>query len=408
MTPGKPKRVLLIITNLTFGGAQRVFCEHSKSMRDNNFEVFECVFNSDTVNVFPSGNQLLSLDVKAGRNWPDKIFRFLQRIHRLRKIKLQFKIDLCISHLEGADLINILSKRNEKVITWVHGSKRFDQNISGLLGCLRHKYFIPYTFHKADQVVTVSKSIKEELINYYGVNPSKIKTIYNYFDIPDIQSKGGMPLPQKYLPAFSSLPIVLFSGRFAKQKNTLSMIAWFATFVKTTSAKLVLIGDGELRDEMLQYCSTLALRTYHPWSEIEIHDDYEVYFMGFQENPFQFINRASIFILPSLWEGFPMAIGEAMACGIPVASADCPTGPKEMLTEGDFKNLTYPFFAKYGLLLPLLNERTFGVWISGVSALLEDKVRLREYSKLAIKRASDFSKKANATQVVELIESICP
>lgn len=401
---GKRKRILLLITNLTFGGAQRVFHDQSEVLSDR-FEVFECVFNNDLGTAFPTGKNVISLNVPAGKTWIGKVFRFLQRIYHLKKIKKQYHIDVCISHLEGADLVNILSKNREKVVTWVHGSKRFDQNISGLIGFIRHQFLIPYTYSRADHVVTVSKAIKEELIKYYRVKPYAIQTIYNYFDVPDIRTKARIPLAEKYKSVFSTLPVLLFSGRLAKQKNTLAMITWFAAFVKTNPSKLVILGDGELRSEMLKHCTSLDLNFYSCWADMELHGDYQVYFLGFQENPFQLMIRASIFILPSLWEGFPMAIGEAMACGIPVASADCPTGPKEMLTESG-ESLPYPFFASYGLLLPLLNEKTFTLWSTGISELLDDERKRERYAIQSSLRAEDFSKGKNAMHTSKLIESV--
>jgi Glycosyltransferase Family 4 len=162
----KRKKVLLLIPNLTFGGAQRVFHDHSLLL-SQHYEVIECVFNLETSHAFPSGNRLLSLDVKAGTNLFDKFFRFLQRVSRLRRIKEQYDIDICISHLEGADLVNILSRRREKIVVWIHGSKLFDQNISGILGFIRQRLLIPFAYSSADKVVCVSDAIQQELVNSF-------------------------------------------------------------------------------------------------------------------------------------------------------------------------------------------------------------------------------------------------
>lgn len=402
------KRILLLITNLTFGGAQRVFYDQSKLL-SRHFEVIECVFNTQTENAFPTGNKLVSLDVKAGTNWFDKLFRFLQRVQRLKKVKRENQIDVCISHLEGADLVNVLSGAGEKTITWVHGSKRFDQNISGLVGTLRHKLLIPYTYKTADRVVTVSKAIKDELKNYYGIPEATVQTVYNFFDIQAIKAKGKLPIHPQYLPVYSGLPTLVFSGRLAKQKNPEAMINWFAAFVQTFRSKLIVIGDGELREQLIELAISLKLKVYHPWNGMPLHDQYQLYFLGFQENPFQFIQRSDLFILPSLWEGFPMALGEAMCCDVPVASADCPTGPREMLGRTDElqRELNYPHFADYGLLLPILTKNTESCWTEAISKLLQESTLQERYRQQSKDRIGLFSKEKNEQIVIEVVESIC-
>jgi glycosyltransferase involved in cell wall biosynthesis len=395
----------MIIPNLNFGGAQRVFYNLSVELA-KHYRVVECVFNFDSGHAFESGNQVISLEVKGGNNLVSKVWQFLIRYKRLRDLKRRINPDICISHLEGADLINVLSQQNDKTITWVHGSKRHDQNITGFLGMLRHYVLIPYTYKRADWVVTVSKAIKDELTLHYRVDSKKIRPIYNYFDVEIIKSKSQSPIDKGIESVFDDIPVLIFSGRLVKQKNPESMLRWFATFIERQPCRLVLVGDGELRNELLSVCLELKLRTYHPWSNKASTQDCQVIFLGFQENPFQFIKMASVFILPSLWEGFPMALGEAMCCGIPVVSANCPTGPLEMLTEKDSNEITYPYFAEYGVLMPLMKEENFDVWSQGLITLLNDKNMLANYSSQSSKRSEVFSKENNTRHLVELIENI--
>ena len=69
-----------------------------------------------------------------------------------------------------------------------------------------------------------------------------------------------------------------------------------------------------------------------------------VSFPGFVKNPYAFMSKASLFVLSSLWEGLPTVLIEALSCGIPVISTDCPSGPREILQDG-----------KYGALVPVQN-----------------------------------------------------
>jgi len=399
--------VLLLIPNLNFGGAQRVFYDHSRLLA-KHYEVIECVFNTETTQAFPSGNRLLSLDVKAGTNLFDKFYRFLQRIKRLRKIKKQNNVAICISHLEGADLVNIFSRRREKIVSWIHGSKRFDQNISGLIGVIRQYLLIPLAYSLADRVVCVSEAIRQELIEHYRITPDRLTTIHNFFDVQEIRNMANEPLLNKFIPVYADAVVLIFSGRLSRQKNIGSLLTWYSTFQSTSRNRLLIVGDGELREELLEICASLKIKTYHPWSNHSLDDSYQVYFLGFQENPLNFVKNADVFLLPSLWEGFPMVLGEAMACSTPIISADCPTGPREMLTDNirfDHQ-LEYPYFGGYGVLVPLLNEFSFSSWTAALSKIMEDQTLIDYYKDHSLERVEFFSKERNSQKIINLVNSI--
>ena len=125
--------LLLLIPNLGVGGAQRVFHDHSVELA-KHYRVTEAVFNLDGGNQYPSTNELVSLDVAGGGNPVDKLQNFWRRVTRLKALKSRLETDVCISHLEGADYVNLLSKGREKIILCVHGSKLHDAEIWGALG----------------------------------------------------------------------------------------------------------------------------------------------------------------------------------------------------------------------------------------------------------------------------------
>src|SRR5690242_9656971 len=168
--------VMLVIPNLGSGGAQKVF-RRQLAFYSSKCTTIGVVFNRDGFIDEDRRMDILTLDVPAGRTWPGKFIFFLRRIKRLRAIKRQHGVTVSISHLEGADYVNCLSRVNEKVICWIHGTKTHDRDISGTLGLLRRNILMPYLYRKSHLIVTVSERIAVELKRDFGQGSSRIISI---------------------------------------------------------------------------------------------------------------------------------------------------------------------------------------------------------------------------------------
>lgn len=350
------QNVMLLIPNLGRGGAQKVFLDQVESLA-THFNVTGCVFNWD--GAFESDKRLnmVSLDVPAGKNIIAKIFYFFLRIIKLHKQKKELGIQVCISHLEGADYVNILSKKKDRVVCWIHGTKKHDQNISGTLGTIRMKILMPLLYTRANQLVAVSKGIAEELVAYTRGNRKSIHTIYNGFDVAGIIKLSIEKIDPAYETLFTHSKIIITHCRLSRQKNIDSLLSIIATLAGKQNTKLVIAGDGELRDYLLAECSRLNMKVWSVWSNATVDSAAAVFFIGQQTNPFKLLRRSSVYIMTSQWEGFPLALCEAMACGLPVVVSDCFTGPREIIAPHiqEPQPVGQPYATPYGVLMPMVS-----------------------------------------------------
>ncbi len=406
--------ILLLISNLGLGGAQRVFHDHSVEL-GRHFAVTEVVFNLDGGNVYPSSNELVSLDVAGGGSPLNKVRNFWRRIERLKALKRVRRPAVCISHLEGADYVNLLSKGPEKVILCVHGSKLHDQNIQGAVGWLRKNVLLPALYNRADRIVTVSRDIVPELVEGFGVKPEKLLTINNFFEVAQVEAKSHEPLSATEAAVYAAGPVLVTAGRLTIQKNQAPLLDAFAALLPRRAARLVFVGDGELREALVTHARALGLRVFAAWEPgATLTPDHDVYFLGMQQNPFKYLRPATAFVFPSAWEGFPMALGEAMICGLPVLSTDCPTGPREMLapaTTAPAAPLRQAERGTYGLLLPMLTQPAtlavdLGVWTDALATLLADPAEQARLGQLARQRMQDFTRERIASQWVALVNEL--
>lgn len=400
----KRLKVLMLIPNLDFGGAQRVFFEISNFLA-TKYEVHDCSFNDDEAGAFLTDQKTHSLNVSAGKNIIQKFFHFLVRCSRYGNLKRTEQIDISISHLEGANYVNVFSGGRAVKIIVEHGSKlAFDEKRRGLLGWIRKHLLMPILFRMADHIIVVSKGIEIELIEHFKISPKKITVINNSFDLSRIIALSAEALIEKYEKIFR-VPTILASGRLVKEKNLFPLLDIILKIKRTTPCRLVLLGEGELKDELIKYARQIGLTVNCDEADTETNAD--IYFLGYQVNPFKFIARASLFVLPSTREGFPLSLCEAMICGVPVLATDCSTGPREILapgTEGNY-SLSAPARESFGILMPQLTKETLHIWSSEVLNLISNKEAGNNYRARGAERMTDFSKERIMDKWIDVIES---
>lgn len=197
-----------------------------------------------------------------------------------------------------------------------YSSIQFKHNLAGRIFMRLLQKFYPM----ADLVIANARDLAEDLKQTFNVPESKLKVIYSPFDLEKIESLSQQ-FPEH--PWFSEkIPVLLHAARLIEQKNQLLLLKAFSIVNREIPCRLIILGDGPLEKLLKVESNTLGVGE-------------NVAFLGWQDNIFKYMHHATAFILSSNYEGLPSVLVQAMACGCPVISTDCPSGPREILENGN-------------------------------------------------------------------------
>ena len=183
----------------------------------------------------------------------------------------------------------------------------------------RHSQRRRLLFPAAAHVVAISHGVAENVAAIVGVPEDRFSVIYNPAFTPDIARLAEAEADH---PWFGDVgpPVVLGTGRLARQKDFPTLIEAFRRVLVERPCRLLILGEGPMRHELESRVRALGLEGH-------------VSLPGWAENPWAFMARAALFVLSSQHEGFGNVLVEALACGCPAVSTDCPAGPAEILED---------------------------------------------------------------------------
>ena len=366
-------KIVFIIPSLAFGGAQRVLLHLINSLNKNKYSICLVLFQDilDYKGELHFSGEIVYLDKKS--RWG-----FLKLIFKLRKTLKTYQPDTVLSFLHYTNIVTMIAslyaKRKFKLILCERSyTPKYLAKIR--LGYLR-RWLIKFTYRKADKILTVSKSIARVLEEDFNIKSEKIKTIYNPIMLNEIKDKCQKEIKHPFFED-ERAKIIICVGRLAEQKRLDILLRAFSFVRKRdNSVYLIIVGDGELRKELENLSSELRV---NKWTD----------FVGFQSNPYAWIHKADIFVLSSDFEGFPNVILESMACGTPVISTDCPSGPNEIIVNG-----------QSGILVPTEDEKALA---EAILKLLRNETLRRTLSEEAKRRVETFRIEKILPQYEEVI-----
>jgi len=394
------KHIAIIVQKLNGGGAERAAANLSISL-SKYYEVHLIVFDAREVK-YPYNGILHNLMIPSENNGLIRILNVFKRTKAVKEIKKKYGIVASISLMDGANLINVLSKKHDKVFPSIRiqMSKVPHRTVNGKLK-KSELLFLRFIESKATKIVAVSKGTEDDLVENCGVNKSKVTTIYNMCDSELILDNANK---HENDVLHISKHSVCTMGRLTNQKGHWHLIRAFVTVIKTVpDAQLYILGKGPLEDKLKKLTN-----------ELLIPDN--VHFLGFVEAPHAIVHKCRLFVLPSLFEGMSNTILEALACGTPVISTDCESGSREILAPGTGqpRTLSEVEYADYGILTTVGDEHSFNSYDSlsedenqlaeAIVSCLLDEDMWHKYANQARIRSYDFSFDCIGREWQKLIE----
>jgi glycosyltransferase involved in cell wall biosynthesis len=390
------KNILLLIpTFADEGGTQKMVFELGRLLAEK-YTVYECSFDSfNEPHVFKNDNKVLSLDSPATSSIAGKLFSYPVKATRLRKIKKKYSIDITISNLWAADLVNSLSGGKKISIGHVNILGNFQNRM-----LLKMRWFAGLIYRRFDRVVAVNKHLQNELAELFRLRSEQVTYINNFIDLPKDQ-------PPEIIKLTNKKRLVTF-GRLNGIKNHEPLIIVLNELKKKMAVQLVIMGAGPKMESLVQFTKELGLSVSNDLNNMEA----EVIFTGFHPDPFSVLRSSDLFVFPSRSEGFGLVIVEAMYAGLPVISSDCPTGGPHVIMEG--RGDTYQAGRKiaeetpYGWLMPIpeLNDSSLDLWENQILALLRDQHTMQRMSENGCRRAGEFAKDKIKEKWFRLIDTL--
>ena len=301
--------VAFLLRDLGEGGAERSSLRLAKGLARDGMAV--------TLFLLKKKGPMLA-EVEKGVEVVDLGNSFLRLLARLRSGRIDFLLPIYTSM--SALLAKVILRAPWHVVLSQRNMFTMDRGpIQTRLRFLRSRLLFPF----ASACVCISQGVADEMRTLGLIGEEKIHVIYNPVITDKLLSDMEEPAKHSWFDE-GAPPVILGVGRLGDQKDFSTMIRAFALLAsRYPNLRLLILGEGKERPmlEKLVREKNLTGRVSLP---------------GYAPNPYPCMKRAALFVLTSRFEGFGNVVAEALACGCTVVSADCKSGPAEILDSGKY------------------------------------------------------------------------
>jgi N-acetylgalactosamine-N,N'-diacetylbacillosaminyl-diphospho-undecaprenol 4-alpha-N-acetylgalactosaminyltransferase len=326
MTCDKAK-VLFVINSLTGGGAERVMSTllaNSGAWTDR-YEIALALLDDDPrAFSLPEWLRVFQLDCGGGT---------VASIRSVNRIVREYDPQVVLSFLTRSNFATSLAMLKRRRPCIISERTSTPAHLGGGVRRFATKMLMRAIYPRATKVVAVSAGVATKLIDRFGVSAKNMEVIPNPVDAAAIEAAAGENSPLDVRE-----PYIIAVGRLVSVKNYPLLIEAFAR--SGLSCRLVIAGDGPERDKLKGLAEKLGVGP-------------RVAMPGWLANPYPALRSSSAFALSSNVEGFPNALVEALALGVPCVATDCPHGPAEILGDGTTPAMSGATIAGAGILTPV-------------------------------------------------------
>lgn len=368
------KKILFLIPNLSYGGAEKVLVNLANHLDKNKYDVTVQTLFDVGVN-----RQYLKEDVHYKYNFKKQI---KGNSHLLKLFSPEFlfkhlvteEYDILVSYLEGptARIISGCQDPNKKKLCWIHTEQHSKQAASA---AFRSEKEAEDCYKRFDRIICVSKTVKEDfkkIFDYKG----PMDVLYNTNETQLIMERSKEPVEDveydKNVFTICSVARLIHSKGFDRLAKVHKRL--MEDGIKN---EIFILGLGDQRESIERY-----IRENHLESSFR--------FLGFRDNPYKYVAACDLYVCPSRMEGFSTAVTEALIVGTPVVTTLC-SGMDEMLCGG-----------QYGLITANDEDALY----QGVRKMLTEPGLLAKYKEKARQRGSYFSLENTVSAVEEMFDSL--
>jgi glycosyltransferase involved in cell wall biosynthesis len=315
------KRLAVLLPDMVVGGAQRSMLKLAGGIAARGYPI-DLVLSSARgpfLAEVPESVRVVDLHARRVLTSLPALIHYLRREQPAALLSVLHAniVALWATRLGGVPTRLVVSERN----TLSSESRNYSSDLRMRLSPKLVKRFYPW----ADAIVAVSKGVAHDLTEVAGIPRERIRVIYNPIVTPEFRKKAEALLDHPWFGP-GQPPVIVTVGRLSVQKDFSSLIQAFARVRRTRRARLLILGEGDERAALEAQVKQFGL-------------EQDVGLPGFVANPYPYMSRAGVFVLSSRWEGLPGVLIEALYCGTPLVATDCPSGPREILADGQYGQL---------------------------------------------------------------------